>query len=92
MKTINKTFNESWEYLERHHPEKDDRARHIMGGTWLRLVSRPIGIRKKREWTIYFKRLTVVFEVGRRNNWVHLHSGRHGESYLFVPDEFQRRD
>lgn len=88
MNTINKSFNEAWSYLEKCHPEKDPRTRHIAYGTWLRLDRRHVGVKTKREWAYYFHQLTAIIIIGKRNKWINQETGEGGSGpWFFVPDE-----
>jgi len=82
MKTLNKSFNESWEYLATFHP-----TAHFPNGESLDLRTKPK--LSQNEWKFYIDALINVLEVGFQQRWIHVHvDGGGWRAYLFVPEEF----
>ena len=82
MKTVNKSFNEAWEYL----------AIHLPSGFFPNGESLDISVKPsltKEEWKNFVNALANVFLIGIRQRWLHFHvDGKGRIAYLFVPKQY----
>ena len=78
IKTINKHFDDAWNYLQEKHESSTVGNRY-----WIDLTKKPK--LNKKEWTFYIDKLIGLIEIGRRNNWLTLHvDGRGSIAYLVL--------
>jgi len=78
MNTPNKHFNESWEFLAAYHE-----TANLPAGESLYVSAMPKV--KNKEWKFYFKALSDVFVIGKRNSWLTIHVDGNGfPAYLYV--------
>lgn len=78
MNTPNKHFNESWEFLVSYHE-----TANLPAGESLCVSAMPKV--KSKEWKFYFKALSDVFVIGKRNSWLTIHVDGNGfPAYLYV--------
>jgi len=78
IKTINKHFDDAWNYLQEKHESLVIADRY-----WIDLTKKPK--LNKKEWLFYIDKLIELIEIGRRNNWLTLHvDGKGLTAYLVL--------
>ena len=79
INTINKTFNEAWNYLQEKHESLIAADRY-----WIDLTKKPK--LNQKEWKFYIGTLINLLLVGQRNNWLTLHVDGKGFTVYLVLD------
>ena len=80
MNTKNEYFNLAWGLIARCHP-----SANLPNGESIDLSVPPNY--PKKYWANYIHNLGIVFVIGRRNGYLHIHQdGKGREVYLYVPN------
>ncbi|MBA7694374.1 hypothetical protein ES703_102983 [subsurface metagenome] len=79
IKTINKHFDDAWNYLQTKHESLESANRF-----WIDLTKKP-GLSQK-EWIFYIDKLIELVEIGQRNNWLAIHMNGKGFAVYLVLD------
>jgi len=79
IKTINKHFDDAWNYLQTKHESSESANRF-----WIDLTKKP-GLSQK-EWIFYIDKLIELVEIGQRNNWLAIHMNGKGFAVYLVLD------
>lgn len=79
IKTINKHFDNAWNYLQKKHKSSVSASRY-----WIDLSKKPK--LSQKEWIFYIDKLIELVEIGQRNSWLTLHMNGKGFVVYLVLD------
>lgn len=79
IKSINKHFDDAWNYLQTKHRSSKSAYRF-----WIDLTKKPK--LSQKEWAFYIDKLIELVEIGQRNGWLAIHMNGKGFAVYLVLD------